>query len=94
MDKRGLNLRQRGITVSIFSGPSEKPTDSTYEFQDPEAWAPILTRGARNGQHARSKPEHLQYRVWFGFSDEEYTYMNRDTVCIDSPVFDDITITY
>jgi len=32
--------------------------------------------------------------VRFGFSQEEYNRASADSVLLDSPVFDDITITY
>ena len=90
---RSRNSSQRGCTVSVLSGRSEKPTEEMYEYYDPEAWSPILAAGARN-VHARSTPQDLKYVVRFGFSQEEYNRASADSVLLDSPVFDDITITY
>ena len=91
---RSRNSSQRGCAVSINSGNVEYATEIEYEYSDPEGWEPILARGARGGQHARSTPNELKYIVRFRFSREEYRKATRDAVLLDTPVFDDISITY
>jgi hypothetical protein len=87
------NSSQRGCTVSVSTGGNAFPAEASYEHNDPEAWSPILARGDRV-RHARSTPENLKYVVRFGFSREEYRRASRDAVLLDSPVLDDVTITY
>jgi hypothetical protein len=54
----------------------------------------ILARGGSAGRHACSTADSLGYVVRFGFSREEYRAAIADAVLLDSPVIDDITITY
>ena len=80
--------------MSILAGASPLPTEESYEYSDPEGWEPMLAARSAAGQHARSSPDELKYVVHFKFSKDEYRKASTDAVLLDSPVFDDITITY
>jgi hypothetical protein len=103
-DPQCRNSSLRGCTVRVLTGTrGGMPGDDTYVYTDPEAWSPILARGAIGGRHARSTPGEenkrfdtgLRYAVRFGLSKwEMQNGAVRDAALVDSPVFDDITITY
>jgi hypothetical protein len=79
---------QRGCQVQILCGPSSRPSRETYD--DPESWQQVRYSGVL---HARSWPNELRYKVIFDLSKMEDS-MKRTGILLDSPVFDDITITY
>jgi hypothetical protein len=103
--KRSRNSSQRGCRVQIVVGADVKgsgglayPHGNVF-YDDPEAWEPILdTRSddAYEGRHLKAVPGDVRYKVTFELSDRENAALirNRDACLIDSPVFDDITITY
>jgi hypothetical protein len=88
------NSSMRGCTVSIMATGASLSTNPGDEYVDPERWSPILAAGAVNGRHARSRIDELRYVVRFGLSKEETDRANGDTVLLDTPVLDDVTITY
>jgi len=95
-DPTSRKSSQRGCQVRVDAGMGGVPTDPNEWYTNPEAWQPITgdRRTAKPQQHARGMPANIRYMVRFRFSDEEYRNINEDTVLLDSPVFDDITITY
>jgi hypothetical protein len=78
---------QRGCQVQILCGASNRPSNETYV--DPENWQQVLYSGVR---HATSWPNELRYKVIFDLSVKEKDL--KSGILLDSPVFDDITITY
>ncbi|MHC4507260.1 MAG: hypothetical protein ACYTFI_28660, partial [Planctomycetota bacterium] len=97
---RGVSSRfssQRGCRVQIKADGVTYPSGMAY-YEDPEAWSQIIENPA-TGRHARSDPKNLLYRVQFRFSDLEYLDpeggAGTSTTCLlDTPVLDDVTISY
>jgi hypothetical protein len=73
---------QRGVKVYVAG----------YEFEDPEAWAPVLD-GA-GPEHLRTTASDLRYEVVFDLPEALANKHTRGAILLDTPVFDDITITY
>jgi len=93
--------RDRGDFYEHPEGGYEDPDDIGCT-QD--GWQQILLdTKSETRQHPKCKPGDLQYKVFFRLSDLEYEEMRNDALraqiyhqaaLVDSPVFDDITITY
>jgi hypothetical protein len=80
---------QRGVKVQIDYGGGR-----TDFFEDPEAWQPVLEK-KDSSAHARTTPRDLKYIVYFDLPEAKLPKAGLpDAILLDSPVFDDITITY
>jgi hypothetical protein len=103
--KRSRISSQRGCRVRLVIGANDLgeggvdyPSGGRY-YDDPEAWQPILeyeTGAEFSGRHLKAAPGDIRYRVFFELSQEENkaTLTHPDAAMVDSPVFDDITVTY
>ena len=99
--KRSRISSQRGCRVQIVTGASDDGRgrgEDTYPsgdkfYDDPEAWEPIV---GGEGRHLKQAPGDIRYKVTFELSQLENREAgsHSDAALIDSPVFDDITITY
>ncbi len=85
---------QRGCMVKVEAGAGSFYPLGGASFEDPEAWSPIIAEPA-TGRHARCTPDGLRYRVYFRLSQMEYQHaVELSTSLLDTPVLDDVTITY
>ena len=99
-----VKVQARNSTGGLTWFPEEKGLFYEYPeggYEDAavgcteDGWQQILVDPA-TGEHPKCQPRDVKYKVFFRLSMKEYTegLQNAGAVLLDTPVFDDITITY
>ena len=104
---RPTAVRNRSTSARVMASSRLLPSAGNRYYEDPEAdsvygaaegWQPIVddkNHSPTDNVHVKCKPSKLRYKIWLRLSEMEYGELeNENAALLDSPVFDDITVTY